>query len=505
MPNLESHTLSSPPSLPIVPHSNVVKPIPNRALNLFTVKALNLNPVRKLRENEHGAGSLAVESEFTSNGDVGDGIGAKSNWGGSEMGPIKSLDDYVKDWVQRRVKAGISEHRCYLPFLSHGSKMVECRVCKNSIYPKEGIICSVRDCPEVYHLTCAVERLGFSSSKPFKCPQHECYLCKDKIRLLRCMRCHLASHIKCAAFPKHIIYYPNNPGQVLCWKHPDDWRSDLEQSTPSDSLEEIFCRLPLPYIEEEFMIDMSWKDAVENKLEPPPYIHIKRNVYLIKKRRENTVIDVGCTNCHSSECAEDCVCRVQCISCSKACKCSERCTNRPFRNEKKISIVQTALCGWGVVAAEPINKGEFIIEYVGEVIDDALCEQRLWEMKHKKIKNFYMCELRKDFTIDATKKGNPSRFLNHSCDPNCKLEKWQVEGETRVGVFAAKCIEAGEPLTYDYRFIQFGPEVKCHCGAPNCQGYLGTKRKISKVDFCWDWGLRRKRTATSCLNILKVD
>jgi len=27
----------------------------------------------------------------------------------------------------------------------------------------------------------------------------------------------------------------------------------------------------------------------------------------------------------------------------------------------------------------------------------------------------------------------------------------QVEGETRVGVFAARQIEAGEPLTYDYR------------------------------------------------------
>lgn len=37
-----------------------------------------------------------------------------------------------------------------------------------------------------------------------------------------------------------------------------------------------------------------------------------------------------------------------------------------------------------------------------------------------------MCEIRKDFTIDATFKGNSSRFLNHSCDPNCILEKWLV-------------------------------------------------------------------------------
>lgn len=60
------------------------------------------------------------------------------------------------------------------------------------------------------------------------------------------------------------------------------------------------------------------------------------------------------------------------------------------------------------------------------VIDDALCERRLWDMKYKEVQNFYMCEIRKDFTIDATFKGNPSRFLNHSCDPNCVLEKWLV-------------------------------------------------------------------------------
>ncbi|MQM03421.1 hypothetical protein Taro_036198, partial [Colocasia esculenta] len=113
-------------------------------------------------------------------------------------------------------------------------------------------------------------------------------------------------------------------------------------------------------------------------------------------------------------------------------------------------FLQTQLCGWGVVALEAIKKGEFVIEYIGEVISDAICEQRLWDMKHRGDQNFYMCEIRKDFIIDATFKGNSSRFLNHSCDPNCKLEKWQADGETRVGVFASRVIEPGEPLTYDY-------------------------------------------------------
>lgn len=266
-------------------------------------------------------------------------------------------------------------------------------------------------------------------------------------------------------------------------------------------IEEVFCRLPLPYADEEFKIDLTWKDLMENKVGPPPYVHIKRNIYLVKKKRDNSDDDIGCMSC-SSECSENCVCRVQYISCSKACHCSETCNNRPFRKEKKIKIVKTEFCGWGVEAAEPINKGEFIIEYIGEVIDDALCEQRLWDMKYRGVQNFYMCEIRKDFTIDATFKGNFSRFLNHSCDPNCMLEKWQVEGETRVGVFAARSIKAGEPLTYDYRFVQFGPEVKCYCGASSCQGYLGTKRKIGKLELCW--GSKRKRSSTACLAIITL-
>ncbi|RDY13997.1 Retrovirus-related Pol polyprotein from transposon 17.6, partial [Mucuna pruriens] len=51
-------------------------------------------------------------------------------------------------------------------------------------------------------------------------------------------------------------------------------------------------------------------------------------------------------------------------------------------------------------------------------------------------------------------------------------------------------------------FVQFGPEVKCHCGAANCQGFLGTKKKIGKLDLCW--GSKRKRTSNACIT-LKVE
>ncbi|GMH16616.1 hypothetical protein Nepgr_018457 [Nepenthes gracilis] len=436
--------------------------------------------------------------------------------------------DYLKAWRERKIAYGAPVNRCFLSFVVGAPRLVECRTCSHFIYPGDEVYCSVRGCRGVYHLLCAKDRLGCSALKKFKCPQHACFLCKQKF-FWRCIRCGLASHDKCAPWPDKVVHLNDQPGWAICWRHRKDWRFEQKQAILTDDIEEIFCRLPLPYVEEEFKIDSSFRDKADQNIEeifhclplpneeeefkvdmtleddtnyevgPPPYVHIRRNVYLVKKKRDNAYVDIGCTACNST-CSEDCVCRVQCISCSKACHCSENCTNRPFRKDKKIKIVKTELCGWGVEAAESMNKGDFVVEYIGEVIDDVLCEQRLWDMKFKGMKNFYMCELRKDFTIDATFKGNASRFLNHSCDPNCKLEKWQVEGETRVGVFAAQSIKVGEPLTYDYRFVEFGPEVKCHCGAANCQGYLGTKKKIGLADLCW--GSKRKRSPVSCIAVV---
>ncbi|XP_010432931.1 PREDICTED: histone-lysine N-methyltransferase ASHR3 isoform X3 [Camelina sativa] len=350
------------------------------------------------------------------------------------------LNDHVKDWVKRRVASGVSETRCFLPFLVGAKKM-------------------------------------------------ECFLCKGRA-LWRCIKCPMAAHDKHSPWPKEILHLKDQPGKAVCWRHPTDWRQDTKQHAVAQSEMEVFSQLPLPYVEEEFKIDFTWKDSVV-KDDPPPYVHIRRNIYFVKKKRDDANDGVGCTNCGPT-CCRSCVCRVQCISCSKGCGCPETCGNRPFRKEKKMKIVKTEHCGWGVEAAEPINKEEFIIEYIGEVISDAQCEQRLWDMKNKGINEFYMCEIHKDFTIDATFKGNTSRFLNHSCDPNCVLEKWQVEGETRIGVFAARQIKAGEPLTYDYRFVQFGPEVKCNCGSDNCQGNLGTKRKEPNR-LAVSWGAKRRR------------
>ncbi|KAF7813348.1 histone-lysine N-methyltransferase ASHH3 isoform X1 [Senna tora] len=171
-------------------------------------------------------------------------------------------------------------------------------------------------------------------------------------------------------------------------------------------------------------------------------------------------------------------------SCSSGCKCGSSCLNKPFQNRpvKKLKLVKTEKCGSGIVADEDIEQGEFVIEYVGEVIDDKTCEERLWNMKHRGETNFYLCEINRDMVIDATYKGNKSRYINHSCCPNTEMQKWIIDGETRIGIFATRDIRKGEHLTYDYQFVQFGADQDCHCGADRCRRKLGvrpTKPKMS--------------------------
>ena len=90
-------------------------------------------------------------------------------------------------------------------------------------------------------------------------------------------------------------------------------------------------------------------------------------------------------------------------------------------------ILQVGGKGFALKAAEVIQAGEFVMEYVGEVIDDAQCEARLLDYKHSTgEKHIYLMELNRDVVIDASRKGNNSRFINHSCDPNCVTQKWYI-------------------------------------------------------------------------------
>lgn len=132
--------------------------------------------------------------------------------------------------------------------------------------------------------------------------------------------------------------------------------------------------------------------------------------------------------------------------------------------------------------------GDFVIEYVGEVIDHGEFLTRLKSKQDAKDESYYFLTLDNNRVIDAGPRGNLARFMNHSCQPNCETQKWTVLGDTRIGLFAVMDIPANTELTFNYKLECASDVVNesnqrqqpCHCGAPNCAGFIGAKSK-SKV------------------------
>merc|ERR1712046_424678 len=113
--------------------------------------------------------------------------------------------------------------------------------------------------------------------------------------------------------------------------------------------------------------------------------------------------------------------------------------------------------------------------------------------------NFYMMQIQRDQVIDARDKGNFSRFINSSCNPNCQTQMWTYakNGEIHVGIFAIKAISQGTELSYDYKFEHFGlaasSSFRCQCGSEGCRGTLDAqperlRNHMRKCEVLWDDG-----------------
>lgn len=223
-----------------------------------------------------------------------------------------------------------------------------------------------------------------------------------------------------------------------------------------------------------------------NNKKPPPYKHIKTNrpignvqIYTLTDESDYTMC--GCKPEDPNPCGYGTLClnRSMCTEClADVCEAGDRCQNQKFQKREYASVkpFYTENRGWGLKSLEDIKEGHFVIEYVGDLIDEEECERRIEEKQAIGDNNFYFCILDTTRIIDAGPKGNFSRFLNHSCEPNCETQKWIVNGDARVGLFAKKDIPAGSELTFDYQmdFSHF-EKLKCNCGSKRCSGLIGKK------------------------------
>ena len=79
----------------------------------------------------------------------------------------------------------------------------------------------------------------------------------------------------------------------------------------------------------------------------------------------------------------------------------------------------------------------------------------------------YLFRVDNDYVIDATKKGNLARFINHCCEPNCYAEIIKVANQPKIVIYAKRNLHPGEEITYDYKFpigarrSEWSPSFQC--------------------------------------------
>ncbi|KAI5061501.1 hypothetical protein GOP47_0024006 [Adiantum capillus-veneris] len=227
------------------------------------------------------------------------------------------------------------------------------------------------------------------------------------------------------------------------------------------------------------------------------YTHIECNEFIHRGHKQLVDDDIPVCSCKlvkgdsESACGDRCLNFLTSNECTPGfCPCGETCKNQRFQQRRYINskLVKTEERGWGLLAAQDVKMGEFVIEYCGEVISCEEARTRSQTYEVEGLQDAYIISLSGSEFIDATRKGSLGRFINHSCDPNCETRKWTVLGEVRVGIFAKKDIKAGTELTYNYNFEWYGgAKVRCRCGATSCVGFLGAKSRGFQEDtYVWD-------------------
>jgi uncharacterized protein len=148
------------------------------------------------------------------------------------------------------------------------------------------------------------------------------------------------------------------------------------------------------------------------------------------------------------------------------------------RQGARIKMRDSKIHGRGVFATRAIPEGTRLCEYKGERITWREADRR-YPDDPKAPAHTFLFSLGK-LVIDANRKGNVARWINHSCIPNCEA----VEEDERIYIEAIRDIKRGEELGYEYNITFDERHTKalkqryaCRCGAKTCRGtLLGDKK-----------------------------
>ena len=134
--------------------------------------------------------------------------------------------------------------------------------------------------------------------------------------------------------------------------------------------------------------------------------------------------------------------------------------------DPKLEIKRSPIEGRGCFARVHLSRGKKIAEYTGEKISNAEADRRAGRRRLR------ICDIDGRWSLDGSKGGNGTHYINHSCQPNSYMKI--LYGH--ILVLALRDIAPGEELTIDYQSTLHSDKKRCTCGSPSCRG------TINKVD-----------------------
>ena len=163
---------------------------------------------------------------------------------------------------------------------------------------------------------------------------------------------------------------------------------------------------------------------------------------------------------------------------SKSRKVVEKCYRKPRKipGEPWVKVKKSAVHGRGVFAIKDIPEDTLIIEYTGRRISSDEADE-MWPVDPDDPFHTFFFSLSSGETIDGGTKGNASRWINHSCEPNCEAREG-THGK-RVYIYSLRDIKKGEELSFDYGLViddelteELQRDYQCLCGSKKCRGTM---------------------------------
>jgi len=122
-----------------------------------------------------------------------------------------------------------------------------------------------------------------------------------------------------------------------------------------------------------------------------------------------------------------------------------------------IIIKDSNINGRGIFANRDFNKDEIVIKHKFKILNQEEYHQLPDKEKH------FVGKIKKEYKLSLP----PSRFVNHSCEPNTK-----IKNNSNV---ATRDIKKGEEITTYYEDDDPNFKMECNCGNKNCRKIITNK------------------------------